>query len=766
MIILSKRFNAIATAILFFATILVVAILSIDPNNSGDFEENAGFATFIRPVKFAPRQEPRPSAYPLTDGLPASKFNPGPAQAPGTPETPLNSPIENELPLPQFQGLDAEDWQTLRSLPPICTSELPTEATGQITALNSAGPANFLPIEPSRIEQRVAKASANFRWPDLVPQEIPDSPTPLMRPNSAPHPTTNAVAGAINPHAKAPKNPAASIHAAVGDPHLEIYSREAFPSAKQCAACHKQIYEEWANSGHAYAAISPMFNAFEDKINRLSQGTIGYFCMRCHAPVATTMGLRRDQAIWDGPRVFKEGVTCVACHRVKIPYTKSNGERRMEPGDVYDPVYGSADGSGVAMAEKYQQFFKIKTDRHDTSPGQPMHQRAIQFEELSKSTFCMSCHQVAVQPGIKLEVVWDQYRASPACKEGISCQDCHMGIVPGVNAGYSLGPAAVVNNKVVNPERKHSNHMFFGPGYSIAHPGIFPDNLDADRWTVNQWLEFDWRAGWGTDAFENEVADGKLHCHFPETWQQVDDRYDAREIVDANLKALEYKKDTRRQVMENGSKLDGPFFADTPTRNQRLNFRYCLTNLNSGHNMPSGSLGAQPQLWLNVVLVGPQGQRLWESGYLDSNGDLADQHSLDVLARRIPLDTQLMNLQTKFLTTNVKGTDREMYLPINLDIDQLPFLRPAQQPVTVLNHPPLIRMEAHSIPALGSRNVKYSIPAHLIQEPGNYRLSVRMRSRAEPIYFMRFCDATPEMERMMNEWIVDIHTQTVTFEIK
>ena len=33
-----------------------------------------------------------------------------------------------------------------------------------------------------------------------------------------------------------------------------------------------------------------------------------------------------------------------------------------------------------------------------------------------------------------------------------------------------------------------------------------------------------------------------------------------------------------------------------------------------------------------------------------------------------------MHLQTMFLTTNVKGTDREMYLPVNVDIDPLPHL--------------------------------------------------------------------------------------------
>ena len=550
------------------------------------------------------------------------------------------------------------------------------------------------------------------------------------------------------------------------DPHAEVFQETLFPSATQCAACHQQIYDEWAASSHAYAAVSPMFQRFEDTINELTQGTIGYFCMRCHAPVATTVGLRRDQAIWDGPRVLREGVTCIACHRVKENYTKANGERRIEPGDLYAPVVSGSGQKGSQIVAKYKDFFKVKTSPGDTGPGQPIHRRAIEFEQLTQSDYCMSCHQVAVQPGIKLEVVWDQYRASPAHRDGITCQDCHMGIVPGRAEGYSIGPAAVVDGKAVTPERKHSNHMFYGPGYSIAHPGVFPHNVKADRWSFNDWLQFDWRAGWGTDDFEAAVAEGRVNPYFPPVWALPDDRYDARDVIQANLGKLAVKKDLRRQVLENGSKVDGPFFQHAPQLGQTLRFHYCVTNTNSGHNMPSGSLGAQPQLWLNVVLIDPDGNRVWESGYLDSVGDLADLHSEDVACRRVPLDKQLFNLQTKFLTTNVKGTDREMFLPINFDVDQLPFIRPAPQPVSVLNHPPFIRMESHSIPPLGSRKAKYVIPADLIRQPGTWRLSVRMRSRAEPVYFMKFVKSTPEMIRMMNEGIVDAHVQSVVFEVR
>ena len=107
-----------------------------------------------------------------------------------------------------------------------------------------------------------------------------------------------------------------------------------------------------------------------------------------------------------------------------------------------------------------------------------------------------------------------------------------------------------------------------------------------------------------------------------------------------------------------------------------------------------------------------------------------------------------------------------MYLPVNFDVDPLPFLRPALQPVSVINHPPFVRMEGRSIPPLGSRKAKYKVPGNLLTRPGKYRMAVRMRSRAEPIYFMRFVGATVEMERAMNENMIDIHPYTVEFTVK
>ncbi len=49
---------------------------------------------------------------------------------------------------------------------------------------------------------------------------------------------------------------------------------------------------------------------------------------------------------------------------------------------------------------------------------------------------------------------------------------------------------------------------------------------------------------------------------------------------------------------------------------------------------------------------------------------------------------------------------------------------------------------------------------------GRYRLSFRLRSRAEPIYFMDFCGATLEMQRAMNEGIIDVHPYSVEFDVR
>ena len=320
-------------------------------------------------------------------------------------------------------------------------------------------------------------------------------------------------------------------------PAVDAETLSLYPTAAQCGGCHKQIYEEWSSSQHAYASISPMFHKFEQKFQELTQGTVGTFCVRCHQQVGTQLGEPRETPLWARSRISTEGVSCITCHRIDEKYGKVNGERRVKPGKICEPVYGSGDKSVIkdVLADKETYSVKTCTDGR----GNDIHNGMIKNDQITKSEFCVSCHQVAVNLGIKLEIVWDQYRDSPARKAGVTCQDCHMGKVPGKPQGYATAPSAVVGGKEINPGRKHANHRFIGPGYSMAHPGIFPHNTKAQAFSIKDWLEFDWRAGWGTTAFEDKVADGEIKVDFPKRWADPVDREDARAIIEENLAKLD-----------------------------------------------------------------------------------------------------------------------------------------------------------------------------------------------------------------------------------
>jgi len=75
-------------------------------------------------------------------------------------------------------------------------------------------------------------------------------------------------------------------------------------------------------------------------------------------------------------------------------------------------------------------------------------------------------------------------------------------------------------------------------------------------------------------------------------------------------------------------------------------------------------------------------------------------------------------------------------------------------------------MEQHSLPPLKERTVRYKVPGEVMTKPGTYKIAYRLRSRAEPIYFMDFVKSTDEMMRGMNEGMVDVHPTVFQFEVQ
>ena len=507
--------------------------------------------------------------------------------------------------------------------------------------------------------------------------------------------------------------------------HQAVFERNQYPSAKECATCHVEHYREWSVSPHAYAQLSPVFNAMHRTLLKQTNGTLGDFCIRCHTPVGMDKGEAASLSNLERDPVSLEGVTCITCHRRKTPLGKVSGRINIRHGDIFSYVYGSLGGKELKRVLEEAEY-KVNSERGKT--GRNIHAGAEKFDQITTSAFCGTCHDVNGFNGFRLEEAFSEYKSSPAAKRGTSCQDCHMGQEPGVPAGYAHRPVALVGGKPTKP-RKRTNHMFVGPDYSIVHPGIFPHNVTASEFaTLEEWLEFDYKAGWGTDDFEDTVLD---ESGFPERWKSAVDRYEARDIIGENLSLLEEVAQERKKLLQRGYQLGEVRFKKTDT--SEIVFEVEFKNGTDGHNVPTGFDGERV-VFLRVKLTDASGKTVFQSGDLDPNGDLRDSHSLYVHDGKLPLDPYLFSLQSRFIINMIRGGDREQVLTTNYSASPLPFLRPPTNATSLIGRPLGGRKHRQTVPPLASRWATYRVgPQQLRNSQAPYKLKVQILAGMVPV---------------------------------
>ena len=499
--------------------------------------------------------------------------------------------------------------------------------------------------------------------------------------------------------------------------HGAFFSDNRFPSATTCKTCHEEHYREWSVSPHAYAQLSPVFNAMQGTILKRTNGTNGDFCIRCHTQVGMNLGEPLFMSNIDRHPVSREGITCIVCHRVNQAYGKESGRVKIVEGDLFEPVYGPTGNKELRRVIDSDEY-RVNTERG--KPGRAIHADAKKFFRLVTPGFCGSCHDVNLLDGFRLEEAFSEYKTSPAAKEGITCQDCHMGTEPGRPSGYAVAPAARVGDVETRP-RKRTNHMFPGPDHSVIHPGIFPHNTEAAKLaTIREWLAFDYEAGWGTDAFEDTVPEDAM---FPERWDSIDDRYDARDVLDQQFALLDEYMAQRKLVLQEGFTL-GEVVTERAD-DQGIRFKVQVRNNTTGHGVPTG-FDAERLVYLQVTVTDRDGKVTFKSGDLDPNGDLRDSHSLYVHNGELPLDPYLFNLQSKFITRNFRGSESERIIPVNPSFDPLPFVRPLTQSSILLGRPVNVRKHRKSIEPNGSRWALYEIPGSRLTGKGPYAANIKL----------------------------------------
>lgn len=534
--------------------------------------------------------------------------------------------------------------------------------------------------------------------------------------------------------------------AAIDQAHAGCFEENRFPSAKACRNCHPDHYREWSVSPHAYAQLSPVFNAMSNKLIKKNNGTLGDFCIRCHTPVGMALNEPIAMANADRHPTSREGVTCVVCHRVNQAWGKGAGRLALAAGDLHTPVSGPVGDKRLALVLANPEKYGVLKPAPDSEvKGRSVHGGVVPFFQLTTPGFCGSCHDVFAPNGFRLEDALSEYKSSPAAREKHqSCQDCHMGMVPGVASGYACGPAAIVG-AVPTPDRKRTNHMIVGPDYSIVHPGIFPHNpaavceehdhfrpaVDRGLATLREWLLFDHEAGWGEKSFEKNVP---KEYPFPPCWSEQTRRYRARDLLKAQFRLLDEAATRRHQLLATGYRLDEIVLDRFDRRS--LQFRTLVSNGTDGHGVPTG-FDAERIVFVRAMVFNAAGKLLFVSGDLDTNGDLRDSHSSFVHNGLLPPDRQLFSLQTKFLTRNIRGGEREQILAVPFSLDPLPFTRPETRPFTVLGRPLGARKHKQILMPGGSRWAKYEISTSRLCGPGPYTVVVQLIAGMVPVNLIR-----------------------------
>src|SRR5262245_10795830 len=536
------------------------------------------------------------------------------------------------------------------------------------------------------------------------------------------------------------KDPAVVVQTAIDLAHAACFKHTPFPSAKKCQPCHEDHFREWSVSQHAYAQLSPVFNTFSNKLLKLTSGTNGDFCIRCHTPPRMPLKEPLNIGQMDRCPTSREGVTCVVCHRINQPWGKMSARQYLVPGDIHQAIFGPLGPEVLAeVLANPDRYGVTKTQADPATRGRDIHRDAVPFFQIVTPGFCGSCHDVFGPDGFRLEDAFSEFKMSPSahCKKE-NCQDCHMGIAQGYPSGFSTSPAARMGNVHTRP-RRHTNHMIVGPDYSIIHPGLFPHHPYAIREesqppqplgglaTMREWLTFDVDAGWGTEAFEAKVPDG---YKFPDAWADAAKRRKGRDIIDYNLSLLNEATANRHKLLSIGYQVGDIIVERADAKGVR--FKVKVWNGTDGHGVPTG-FDAERVVYLQVTVVDANGRVVFRSGDLDPNGDLRDDHSAYVHNGELPRDKYLFSLQSKFIVSTIRGGEREQILTVPFSPDPLPYVRPLTLPFTAYGRPLLDRKQKQNLEVGGHRWAEYEVKPWQLTGRGPYSVTVRLIAGMVPV---------------------------------
>lgn len=323
-----------------------------------------------------------------------------------------------------------------------------------------------------------------------------------------------------------------------GEAEPTTLTRDELLDPSTCGRCHEDHYREWSGSMHAYAGEDPVFIAMNQRLQRETNGALGDFCIKCHAPMAARDGLSKDGLnLRDLPAKYR-GVTCFFCHTIdSVAELHNNGLVTGDPTTMRGPLDDA-----------------VPNAAHRSSRSNLLDER-----ELASSAACGSCHDIVTPGGSHIERTFAEWKDSLfATETGQTCGSCHMKAatgarpianVPGVFARSAHSHTFAAVDRALTPfpnmdEQKNEIKDFLDASIQaslcVSRRGssaqlrvvldnvfaghAFPSGSTSDR---RVWVELV-ATKEGRVVYESGVVDdGKAVVEGPDVWMMRDHVFDA-----------------------------------------------------------------------------------------------------------------------------------------------------------------------------------------------------------------------------------------------
>lgn len=267
-----------------------------------------------------------------------------------------------------------------------------------------------------------------------------------------------------------------------------------------------------------------------------------------------------------------------------------------------------------------------------------MHERGQQETNGKLDQFCTKCHSAIASLAGETPPFFNRNALSPISNHGVQCDLCHTitKINNTNNADFELTPGNTKYGSLANPAANSFHQSAFNAEFDRSR---FCGSCHEVKNTFNVLVEETY-GEWNRAALAGMSFDCQ-DCHMPTYAGQAAtggpqrDKLHRHYFTGVDVPLVDFPDAALHQQMaETLLKKSADLSVSSPATiaaGDTLKTFVTVANkyqgvFSAGHSLPSG-VTAERQMWIAITARDQGGRVLYQSGQLDANGDLLDQHS-------------------------------------------------------------------------------------------------------------------------------------------